>query len=303
MKKPKNRPVVNVVFQGMIDEFLTRLEVANYSNDSVKSYKSPLKSFFLFLMDEGIERVQEVTHDLMDKYRLKLVRRELKNSSLELYIRVVRFLFQHLESTGEIFMNPVSEIVVPRLERHLQYVPTIDEMEHFLDMDTPTPQRIRDKAFFETAYSCGARVTELRMLDLQDFNQDKKELRIFGKGRKERIIPIGKYAERWLDKYIKKARPILLGEKENKALFLTRDGNRVTRVGIQKQVQFRREEAGLPEVSMHAIRRACATHMLQGGASPVGIQKLLGHAGLESLSQYLSVSIAELKETHERNLR
>lgn len=302
MNKGKNDNVISVTFTALKDDFLTQMEAINYTYATIQTYKYPLDRFFLFLTEQGIERVQEVTHDLIEEYRLELVREDFKTTSLEVYMRTVRLLFRHLESTGELFINPASEIAIPRPDRHLQYIPTIEEMERFLDIDISTPPRLRSKAIFETAYSCGARLNELRMLDMKDVNLTKEELRLFGKGRKERIVPIGQHAVFWLDKYIREARPILLCGKEEDALFLARRGNRISRVGIQKQVEYHQRETGVP-VTMHAIRRACATHMLQGGANPVEIQELLGHADLKNLSQYLSVTITDLKETHKRSLR
>lgn len=301
MKKGKNSNVISVTFTNLKDEFLTRMKVANYTYASLRTYKYPLDRFFLFLQAEGVGRVQEVSHDMIEKYRLQLVREGFKTTSLEVYLRTVRLLFSYLESTGEIFINPASEIAIPRADRHLQYVPTGEEMERFLNIDTATPPRIRNKAMFETAYSCGARLNEIRMLDIKDCDFIHGELRLMGKGRKERIVPIGQHAVFWLDKYIREARPILLCGNEEDALFLARRGNRISVVGIQKQVEYHQKETGVP-VTMHAIRRACATHMLQGGASPMEIQLLLGHSDLSNLSQYLQVTINDLKKTHERSL-
>lgn len=297
----KKQHVISVMSQRVKDDFLTQMEVSNYTYASIQTYKYPLDRFFLFLQEEGIDRIQEVTHNVIEKYRLKLVRDNFKTTSLEVYLRTVKLLFRYLESTGEVFINPASEIAVPRPDRHLQYVPSKEEMERFLDMDIPTPQRVREKALFETAYSCGGRLNELRMLDLKDCNLGEGQLTLLGKGRKQRIVPIGQHSIFWLDKYIREARPILQCGKYEDALLLTKDGNRVSIIGIQKQVQYRRQEIGVP-ITMHAIRRACATHMLQGGAHPVEIQQLLGHANLSSLSQYLNVTRNELKETHKRNL-
>ncbi len=297
----KKDTVIGVSFQKLKDNFLTQMEVANYTYASIKTYKYPLDKFFLFLLEEKIQRIQEVTHDLIEKYRLGLIRENYKTSTLEVYMRTVKLLFRYLESTGEVFVNPASEIAIPRPERNMQYVPSTDEMKRFLDIDTSTPTRVRNKALFETAYSCGARLNELRMLDLKDCNLAKEQLQLMGKGRKERIVPIGMHSIFWLNKYIREARPLLQKGKNEDALFLARRGNRISIVGIQKQVAYHQRETAVP-VTMHAIRRACATHMLQGGANPVEIQMLLGHADLSNLSQYLDVTITELKETHKRSL-
>jgi len=296
----KKEGCIRIIEPSVKEGFFTQMKSLNYSYATIKTYKYPLDKFLIFLVNQGIERIQEVTLDTIEKYRLVLTREKFKSASLEVYLRTVKLLFKYLESSGEVFANIANKILIPKPDKHLQYVPTIKEINTFLDIDTSTPVRLRNKAILETAYSCGARLNELRMIDLKDSDLANGQLRLFGKGGKERIVPIGKHAVKWLEKYIIDARPDLQGDrKHDEALFLTRRGNRISRVGFQKLIEYCQEETGV-HISMHAIRRACATHMLQGGAHPMEIQALLGHSGMKHLTQYLKVTIDDLQKTHSK---
>lgn len=291
---------ISVIEPSKIDGFFSQMMVLNYTSATIKTYKYSLDRFLMFLMEQGIERIQEVTLETVGKYRLMLIRNNLKMTTLEVYLRTVKLLFKYLESTGEVFANIANKIEIPRPDKHLQYVPTIKEMKQFLNIDTSTPVRLRNKAILETAYSCGARRNELRMINLKDCDLLNGQLRLFGKGRKERIVPIGKHAVSWLEKYIIDARPELQGDYEDEALFITRRGNRISSVGFHKLNKYCQEETGV-HISMHAIRRACATHMLKYGAHPMEIQTLLGHSSLQHLTQYLKVTIDDLQKMHAKH--
>ena len=288
-------------FEKFKDDFLTQLESLKYSYASLETYSSALNKFIRFLTAENVERVQDVTAETIDKYRLSLMKAHFKASGTEVRLRTVRLFFRYLEEEGIIFDNPTAGMRIPKAGRPLQYVPTVKEMDKFLKFDTSTPAQLRNKAMFETAYSCGARCNELKTVDLEDCDLENGVLKLNGKGDKERLVPIGQHAVYWLKKYIAEGRTQQIRNENITALFLSKEGKRIHRVGIRKQVEFRKKKTGIP-VTMHSIRRACATHLLQGGANPVEIQLLLGHANLSSLSQYLKVTITELKETHKKSL-
>ncbi len=136
----------------------------------------------------------------------------------------------------------------------------------------------------------------------QDVNFERGRIRVFGKGRKERMVPLGKHARRWLKEYINDARQKLIANKEDLAeLWLTKDGRAISGTRVDQMIRAYVQEAGiLKSISAHSLRRACATHMLMNGAHPVQLQMLLGHASLKSLSQYLQIRITDMIKTHKK---
>ena len=288
------------------DDYLRYLKRRKYSPRTVKSCQNVLKSFILFIQGRGLERLQDVTLDDLDAYRLHLVDdRHYQTASLVRYMQAVRGFFNWLADEQHIFNNPTETLKLPRPERKLQDVPTETDMKKLLAQpDTATPTGVRDRAFMEVAYSTGCRLNE--MLRMNVFDPDIKQgyVRVLGKGRKERVVPLGKQAIYWLKQYIPHARPKLLRDKtDQQALWVGDKLGRRHNLGIAEiAIRTYAEKAGLTiRVTPHSLRRACATHMLARGAHPVQIQMLLGHSSLRSLGQYLSVSITELRQAHERS--
>lgn len=277
--------------------FLAHLKMQNYSSESFGTYKYGLENFFAYLIRKKIKRIQEVDIDTFCQYRLKLVRNNYKSKTIERTISAVKRFFLYLESESKVFFNPAKDFQYPQPEYTIQYIPTEEEMIQFLDFEASSPLRLRDKALLETAYSCAARRNEFRMLKIHDCSFTDGTLRIFGKGRKERVVPLGKHALFWLRKYMLEGRHELLRDKNEQALFLNAWGRRMSKGAVDYMIQLRQKQIGLP-ITIHAIRRACATHMLKAGAHPANIQMLLGHSDFNSLKQYLQVSITDLKETH-----
>lgn len=208
-----------------------------------------------------------------------------------------------LEEGRFIFFNPADQLTIPRANRHLQPVPTQKEMEQLLSMpDTTTVFGVRDRAILEVMYTTGVRRGELLSMRTQDVNFERGRIRVFGKGRKERMVPLGKHARRWLKEYINDARQKLIANKEDLAeLWLTKDGRAISGTRVDQMIRAYVQEAGiLKSISAHSLRRACATHMLMNGAHPVQLQMLLGHASLKSLSQYLQIRITDMIKTHKK---
>ena len=219
----------------------------------------------------------------------------------EWYLRAVRQLYAHLVGNREAFLNPAADVSV-RVPKTLVPAPTEEEIERLLaHPDTDTPVGIRDRALLETAYGTGARVGELCRLRMADIDLKDKTVRLLGKGKRERVVPLGSKAAKWLSRYLAEARPRLLGT-ETDMLWVGRDGLVLSYPGMRAAVLHHAHAAGLDgKCSPHGIRRACATHMLQHGAHPVDIQLLLGHASMRHLSQYLRLSITDIKAAHEQS--
>ncbi len=279
--------------------YLDHLRSLNYSPATLETYGRALDELLSFLAASGRERMADVTAADLDAYRLSLTKRNLAPASQELYLRAARQFFAWLEATQQVFTNPAAGLIVPRPPRKLLPVPTEDEIARLLALpDVATSTGLRDRALLEVAYGCGLRREELVRLDVFDPNLSDGRLRVLGKGSRERVVPLGREAIRWLNQYLKDARPRLAVSSDERALWLTRLGDRLNGVALRQMVWTYAHRAGLPHVSPHALRRACATHMLRNGAHPVQIQLLLGHAGLRHLGQYLRLSIRDLHRTH-----
>lgn len=287
-----------------IRDFLENMRSRKYSDKSVLTYKYPMTDFFSFLDARGLNKLQEVTLSDLEKYRLRIIEKGFKPGSVRVYLKAVRKFFEYLEDRSLIFINPARELATPRLEKRLPEVPPVEEMEKLISViDISSVLGIRDRAMIETAYSCGLRLNELTSLAIFSLDLPDSTLRVLGKGRRERIIPLTVPAVRWLEKYISESRPALLRNNINdNALWISKYTTKMTDIAVQKTIQLYAEKAQLKgRITIHSIRRACATHMLKNGAHPVQVQMLLGHASLSTLSRYLRLSIDELRDSHRKS--
>ena len=305
MFKGKTRHHSRGLISVNVGAFLSTLEDRNYSEKSLTSFRQSLEPFLLFLAAKGIARLQDVTPAELAAYRVHLAEeRSLRISTIHQYLRTVRRFFAYLEETRVVFLNPAAALEMPRPDRRLGFVPTRVQVKRLLSQpDTATNAGVRDRALMETAYSTGIRAGELCALRLHDLQLRERLIRVMGKGRKERLVPLGRTAATWLKRYLKEHRGGLLLKKKEDALWLSVQGGRPLQVmGLELQMRRYSARAALERnITPHALRRACATHMLQNGAHPVEVQLLLGHASLRTLSQYLGLTITDLKAAHKNS--
>ncbi len=252
---------------------------------------------FLKTVDKGLT---DVNTDDLDRLRRSLEEQGLAPMSADLVLRQVRRLFRWLAETGKIFLDPAAHWSLTKPDRPLMDAPTEKQVAALLAQpDLTRPRGIRDRALIETAYSTGARLDELCRMTIFDPDFERGLLRVLGKGQKERMLPLGRQAALWLRQYIRDARPKLAkGRLNEERLWLGVDGRPISGPGLRMMLRQRTRAAGLPLISPHGLRRACATHMLQHGAHPVQIQLLLGHADLSTLSQYLRLTIRDIRNMH-----
>lgn len=284
-----------------IKEYLQYLISLKYSPKSINSYKYGLNRFLSFLTVKNINRVQDITSKNLDTYRLELVDQAYSKESIGLYLRAVRKFFSYLEESRQIFINPAESMIIPKLRAELKPVPSEKDMENLLAQpDISTPMGIRDRAVIETFYSTGSRLEELILMNVYDADLKQGRIKVTGKGNKQRVVPLGGHAIFWTDKYLKEVRPKFLRKRPDEhAMWLGFQGRRIHHLTVERFVSGYGKKAGIKcPVTPHALRRACATHMLRGGAHPVEIQMLLGHASLQILSRYLKVTINDMKKTH-----
>jgi integrase/recombinase XerD len=300
-KRHKSTKRPGVVMRHGLKEYLAALRARRLSPKTLLCYGHALNSFGRFLKGRKVRRLQDVTAADLQAWRQSLTDRNLAPPSMEAYLRAVRQFFDWLEAGQRLFINPAAGLVIPRPPRKLQPVPTEEEMQRFLSQpDTRTPHGLRDRALLETAYATGARREEMARLPVSALDLDNNCLRLYGKGSRERVVPLGTQAIHWLRCYLAEARPRLLRpDPDEPALWLNGAGRRLGYFGFQRMVWRYARAAGLATpLTFHGLRRACATHMLRHGAHPAQLQLLLGHSSLKTLGQYLRVSIADLQQAH-----
>jgi integrase/recombinase XerD len=277
------------------------MQAKKYSPQTQRAAFAALKELLLVLAADS-KVLADATSDDLDTHHLALKDRGLAPSTVFQHMASIRTFFNWLESEGELFANPAKGMILPKPPRSIKYVPSEDDVRRLLAAPkTHTRGGLRDRAFMELLYSTGARLVEIASISIFDVDLRRGSTRLQGKGRKQRTVPLGKKAVRWLEDYIRMRHSLLKGNPDIEALWLNTRGGPLSYQGAEKIVHRNAVAAGLRPFSAHALRRACATHMLKNGAHPVQLQMLLGHASMKYLGQYLDVAITELKKTHEHS--
>lgn len=284
-----------------VKAYRKHLRARRYAPGTMDKRLYAVRCLFLWLEHSPDKRLRDLTRADMEDYQAHERKRGIAAATADCLIADNKKFFQFLEETGRIFISPMSKTVIRWTPRRLKHVPTERDVRHMLaSVDSLTPNGVRDRALLEVMYSTGARMGEMLRMSLFDPDLDAGTVRVMGKGSKERTVPLGRHAVLWLGQYIKTARPRLLKDRiEVTALWIGKFGDPLKNSRVDQIVKAASNKAGLdPPVSSHALRRACATHMLRGGAHPVQIQMLLGHSNLNNLSQYLRVSITDMQAMH-----
>ena len=281
----------------LAEEYLERLKARRYSPNSVETYGRAIRDFAEHI---GKRDARAVTGRDLEQYRSGLLDRKFKAASIAVYFRAVKLLFRHLEENQIIFDNPAAGLPAMRKPSLLQPVPTEEEMQILLHRpNTATATGMRNRALLETLYSTGLRRQEALDLKVSSLNLQEGRVRVMGKGQRERVVPVGNEALQWLEKYLADVRPAWAHSKSGDALWIGFRGQPLGYEALEQILKLYRSAPGITtRIGLHSIRRACATHMLRRGASPVAIQALLGHSALKHLSQYLKVTVTDLKQAH-----
>lgn len=217
-------------------------------------------------------------------------------------VACVRGFYRFLQTDGHLSSNPADDLRAPRSWPALPKFLSVDEVDALLEQpDVTTAAGLRDRALLELLYATGLRVSELVGLQSGDLHLDAGHLICFGKGGKERLVPIGRAAVEWLRRYLAAARPALLGRRTSRCVFVNaRGGVRLSRVGCWKRLKHHARQAGLPrDLSPHVLRHSFATHLLERGADLRSIQTLLGHADLSTTQIYTHVLAARLRAVYD----
>ena len=293
-----------------IERFLTYLSVEKgFSENTLVAYRNDLSQLATFIEEEAAK--QGLTPSWaafkrqgMLSYQLNLKERNYAATTLARKVAAAKSFFKFLVAEGYLKDNPTENVASPNVGRLLPKPISISQVRRLLEQPAKlsTPEAKRDKAMLELLYASGMRVSELMSLNLADVDIEGGFVRCFGKGHKERIIPIYRQAAVAVEEYIKEARPHIARRNEQKALFLNRRGERLTRQGFWQILKGYAKSAGLAEeITPHTLRHSFATHMLSGGADLRSVQELLGHANISTTQVYTHLTTEHVRRTYEKS--
>ncbi len=286
-----------------IDAFIDFLaHQRNLSQHTLDAYRRDVKDMSSFLEKNGIKGFADVDYKTVRRYVSHLGGSGLSKSTISRHISSVRTFFSYLKREGRITKNPALLIALPKQERGLPKVFSRDETEDMFKVPDPsTIKGLRDLALLEILYDGGLRVSEVVGLDVTDLDLDKGEIRVIGKGNKERVVFITDVAKKTLTAYLAGARPYLTGGTETQALILNRNGRRLSVRSVQLMLDKIGLKAGVKgRSSPHMMRHSFATHMLEEGADLRTIQELLGHEDISTTQVYTHLDSARLKQIHRK---
>jgi len=283
--------------------FLDFLKVERgLAHNTIVSYEKDLLSFTKFLEEKKVE-LKEVDKNNIMGYLLSLQKKQRSPSTISRHLAALKSFYRFLTNEKLIIKDPTINLESPKLQRSLPKVLSFQEVEMLLNqLRGLKPNQIRDKAMLELLYATGLRVTELISLNMEDINLELGYLRCWGKGSKERIIPVGKVALKAIYEYLQKGRAKLSKNRQEKALFLNQHGRRLTRQGFWKLIKQHAKEAGINrDITPHTLRHSFATHLLENGADLRSVQELLGHADITTTQIYTHLTQGKLREVYLKN--
>jgi integrase/recombinase XerC/integrase/recombinase XerD len=269
-----------------------------------RAYTVDARQFAAWASASGLDPARVRTRDVR-RYIAALSERGAAPSTSARKLAALRTLFEALRHRGAVTQNPADLVASPRKASPLPRVLSVREAGRLLDgIPATSPLELRDRAMLELAYSCGLRAEELVTLDVADVDHDGEQLRVEGKGRKTRFVPVGEPAMMAVRSYLERGRPVLLAtgdpRSEWDALLVSRSGRRLGTSDVRRRLRRWTERLGIDAASPHALRHSFATHLLDGGADLRSIQELLGHASVSSTQIYTRVESARLRSAYAR---
>lgn len=277
----------------------------NYSKHTIKAYLSDLKEFSLVLKEMNLvsEETGDVYFSKLDETAIRLYLSKLyrinKKISISRKIASIRTFFEFLIRSGHMKSNSAKLVATPKAEKKLPTFLTVDEVVKLVE--TPGSENVyelRDRAILELMYSCGLRVSELVGINLNDLDMESMNVKVLGKGNKERIVPLGSKAASSIESYLEQRLDL---KPKDDFLFVNARGGRLTTRSIDRIIKKYAAIAGIPKnISPHVLRHTFATHLLGGGADLRAIQEMLGHQSLSTTQRYTHTSVEKLMEIYDK---
>jgi len=288
-----------------VKKFLNYLALEkNYSPNTIINYERDLTHFIDFLKSiTNSPSLEAVSYLEIRRYLAFLQEKAYSKTTIARKLTCLRSFFKYLCQNKELKNNPLKNIQTPRLEKRLPKFLFLEEAEKLLEsLPTNSPLALRDKAILETFYATGIRVSEMVNLNLDDLNLIGGFIRVLGKGRKERIVPIGSKARKALEDYLKQGRIHLAKEQPNfqSPLFLNKSGQKISDRSIRRLVDKYAQKLDLQKkISPHVFRHSFATHLLNSGADLRAVQEMLGHADISTTQIYTHITKERLKKVYQ----
>lgn len=280
--------------QRYIDKFIRYLEIEkNYSQHTALNYRLDLEDFAKFWGESPLEKIDYLS---LRKYLATLKEKNLGSRTVNRRLSALRSFFKFLTREGFLKVNPITSISSPKQDKHLPQFLTEEEVIRLIDTALPQDEKgLRDRAILETFYSTGIRISELVGLDDNDMDIISGVAKVMGKGKKERIVPIGERAIEAIRAYLANRK------KQASAIFLNKNGSRITTRGVRNIVGKYLRLAGIKQgVSPHTLRHSFATHLLNRGADLRSVQELLGHVNLSTTQIYTHLTTDRLKAVYSK---
>lgn len=285
-----------------MESFLHYLAVERgLAQNTLASYKIDINQYIDYLRQQGVHQLHQTSKNNIIGYLMQLQSTGKAPATISRRLAALKTLYRFMVNEGLMVNDPAANLESPRLHQRLPQVLTFQEVEELLNqpqLDTPTGTR--DKAMLELLYATGIRVSELVMLDMEHVNLEVGFIRCFGKGSKERIVPLGSLAVNSVREYIAVGRVKLTkGKKDELSLFVNQHGRRLTRQGFWKIIKkyARKGKIGKP-ITPHTLRHSFATHLLENGADLRSVQEMLGHADITTTQIYTHLTKSRLKEVY-----
>lgn len=292
-----------MAINNILMDYLYYLKVERgLSENTINSYGIDLKLFLEYLRENEIPSFKQVNKEVIVNYMQAEKNNNKANSSILRSVSSLRKFFQYLAQEKIIEKDPMLLIDTPKKKQHLPQVLTKEEVEKLLrSPNTGQVLGLRDRAMLELMYATGLRISEIINLKLEDLHLTMGTLQTLGKGHKERIVPVGDEAIKWVNRYLEEARPKLLKQKRSNYLFLNFHGNNLTRQGVWKNLKAEVRKAGIQKnITPHTLRHSFATHILENGADLRIVQELLGHADISTTQIYTHLSNKQLADIYNR---
>ena len=285
---------------GMVDAYLRHLgEVRGLSDNTVRSYETDLRAYARWVDRVGVEALS-ASHRDFRRYLAYLSRAGYSPKTLNRHLSALRGFYRWLVREGACDTEAASVVASPKLSRSLPKTMTDRDASRLIEScEVDTNVGLRDRAFLELLYATGARISEISRLDVDDVDLRSLQAKLYGKGSKERIVPIYESAARWVGEYLRSARPTLVsaGGGAGNALFVSVRGRRMSADALRTRFEQHLREAGLDRtLTPHAMRHTFATELLDGGADLRSVQELLGHESLSTTQIYTHLSVERLKD-------
>lgn len=287
-----------------VNEYLLYLSVErNYSQNTIESYRRQLGKFVVFLEKNRIDDIHKVTKAMVQVYLSEEQQQNLSTRTIAQLITALRSFFKYLALENFLEENPLAQLSLPKMPKQLPKYLTLDEVDKLLllEIDQPAHFKLRTRVLIELLYSCGMRISELISLKIEHVHFQMGLIKVYGKGDKERMIPVNSYALELIEEYLETARPKILKQRQCDFLLLNHHGKQLTRQGAWKLIQQAARLSGIEKsVSPHMLRHSFATHLIENGADLRIVQELLGHSDISTTQIYTHVSKKHLQKAYKK---